>query len=199
MKIRFFTLILVFSVIVSAFSEYGLFALDDSSRSDHTRVGPRGPTGPQGPTGPTGTSGSSGVSSAYGSFFVEGIIPLSPGQFIPFDSRAFSTSNVSLQPGPLVRLDQAGDYLVIFGASIALGSTAPIALTLNGTVVPGTNVSLTITAFQQLTTVAKTVRVATVPAALQVVNGSNAVTLGTSLIDIAAFITVEKINDLPIP
>ena len=170
-------------------------------------TGCRGPRGRQGDTGDTGPTGSAGVSSAYGSFFTQEISitqPLAPLASINFTSKAYASSDVSLMPNGIIQLNQTGDYLVVFGASPF--HLARLALTINGNVVPGTNMTVPSSVTGgQLTTLATTIRVAEddLPAMLQVINnGSSSFSLveyGLTGPDITAFITVEKINDLPNP
>lgn len=171
----------------------------DTSHSSHKRIGPTGPTGHRGhrgDTGSTGPAGTSGVSLAYGSFFTQEIPTVNPGAAISFTTTAFSTSNVTLMPAGVIQLTQTGDYLVVFGT--ASTSTGRIAVTINGSTVPGTNVSLP--PLCDLSTVAQTVRVTTSPATLQLINnGTSHFTLCSQGANISAFITLEKINDLPNP
>lgn len=169
------------------------------SHSDSFHIGPTGPTGPQGDTGLTGPTGGAGVSSAYGSFFTEERSTVLAGASIPFTSKSFASGSITLQPAGGIQLTQSGDYLISFGASSTSGS-AQIALTLDGIVIPGTNVSLPLAPINQLTTVSTIVRVTIPPSPsslLKVINnGSSPFTLGTDLgFDITAFITVEAVNN----
>jgi|GEM_PF-3152924 len=184
--------------------------------------GPAGPQGPAGPLGPPGATGSSGVSAAYGSFFTQQTVYevfgyTSPSQDLILPSQ---TTVLPLQTSPnfvsrhawlskgMVKLDQPGDYFVEFGAGQSNpGSNQQVALSLNQSAipVPGTTITLlgnkSSTSYS-LTTISTIVRILDSQATLAIIlinNPNSSFILGnnTDGLDVTAFLTVHKLNDIP--
>ena len=170
--------------------------------------GPVGPQGPQGAQGPEGPQGPPGVLSlAYGSIFTEQqTTPINDQIAIPFTSETEASTNVALindlsfiGAGGSLLISEPGDYFVMYGLSIlpSINLYPRFALTLDGILVPGSEVNINFT--KQITTVSTIMHVANPNTILRLINNTGGgldQTLGSSILgDVTAFLTVEKLHD----
>jgi len=182
-------------------------------------IGPQGPAGPQGPVGPLGPPGPpgcSGVSAAYGSFFTQQVVNSTnlDGRFIPLQiSPNFVSRHTSLSPDGKVQLDQPGDYFVEFGVgafeSGQAGVVRQVALSLNSSSPTPTPVSgTTITLVSSLNsdnysfaTISTIVRISVPQTTLAIIfipiANPNFIFGNNTNLDVTAFLTVHKLNDVP--
>jgi len=180
-------------------------------------IGPQGPAGPQGPVGPLGPPGPpgcSGVSAAYGSFFTQQVVSLvssSTAVVIPLQiSPNFVSRHTSLSSDGTVQLDQPGDYFVEFGAAQGPSNSAvnqQVVLILNPSaitpVIPGTTITLpgnTTTSSYSLTTISTIVRISDPQTTLAILlnpSSSDFILGNNTDLDVTAFLTVHKLNDVP--
>lgn len=107
-------------------------------------IGPTGATGPAGPTGPTGPAGTMAAAS-YGAFYSDVPETFTNASF-PLPSTQTTLGITVVPTTGTVTLPNAGTYRVEYGVYPSAGAapaTDTVALTLNGTAVPGTTRALT--------------------------------------------------------
>jgi Collagen triple helix repeat (20 copies) len=169
-------------------------------------TGPTGPTGatgntgPTGPTGPTGATGASGATGATGeaclasfaSLFTKNEDELAPGDAVTFDNVSAIKGGISfVSPSTDIVIEDSGCYEVIYGVALK-GTGGVTALTLDGTVVPGSIIDSG--AGNQVATLAIIFSITPQQggSVLQVINGgSNDFTLNSPTDNVTAFITVK--------
>lgn len=182
---------------------------DHHSKGEKCLPGPMGPPGVQGPDGPMGPPGPAGILiTAYGSVYTEDMttvlatMPFSPVNFT-YETQA-STDNISLHStlsnngeGGSVLISEPGDYFVIYGLILSsVTESAPrFVLTLNGILIPGSNMS--VGQAGQISTVTTIMHVSEHDSILALINNSGASQdLQANFSgDITAFLSVEKLHE----